>query len=231
VSQYATVLPGGAAAGASSVNWTQFALHRGTCERPVAWEGADRGEVSVTRSAGLFLVILLAACDPLASSDPSGGGDGSGCVAGEAACAFVTAHDEARAAAQPAPSPALPPVTWSNTAAEAAATWAAECTWGHDPSLGAKGLGQNLYASTAEPSPAQVVARWVSEAPSYDYASNTCAAGEVCGHYTEVVWRSSAGLGCATQRCTTGSPFGGGTWWNVACDYAPAGNWIGQRPY
>lgn len=191
-----------------------------------------------TRPARLLLA-LLAACGGGASSPPAGdgpdGGAGPGpCTAGDAACAFLAAHDAARAAAQPPPSPPLPAVGWSGAAAQAAASWAGKCTWGHDPALHTEGYGQNLYASTGAPAPAEVVASWVSEASSYDYASNTCAAGAVCGHYTQVVWRGSTGLGCATQRCTAGSPFGaagGGAWWNVVCDYAPPGNWSGQRPY
>jgi pathogenesis-related protein 1 len=189
------------------------------------------------RVAGLLL-LLAGACGGTSSntsgSQPDAGSFQSACTAGDASCAFVAAHDAARAAAQPTPSPLLPSVGWSGAAAQAAASWAARCNWGHDPSLRSEGYGQNLYASTIEPAPADAVASWVSEAPDYDYASNTCAAGKVCGHYTQVVWRGSTGLGCATQRCTTGSPFGataGGTWWNVVCDYVPPGNWVGQRPY
>lgn len=162
---------------------------------------------------------------PPASSAP--------CALGADPCAFLAAHDAVRAAAIPAPAPALPGMSWSLDAASAAGAWARQCIWQHDPSLGALGLGQNLYASTGAATPTAAVASWASEAADYDLTSNTCRAGQVCGHYTQLVWRSSVGLGCAIERCTTGSPFAGAgaTWWNVVCDYAPPGNFVGQRPY
>jgi hypothetical protein len=72
---------------------------------------------------------------------------------------------------------------------------------------------------------------WAAEAPDYDYATNTCKAGQVCGHYTQIVWRSTTAVGCAFRTCTTGSPFGSGSWDFWVCDYAPPGNYVGQRPY
>ena len=74
-----------------------------------------------------------------------------------------------------------------------------------------------------------VVAMWASEAKSYDYATNGCSG--VCGHYTQVVWRSTTSVGCAIQRCATGSPFGGSTWFFAVCNYVPPGNFVGERPY
>jgi chitinase len=171
----------------------------------------------------------VSATVPATNPDP-----GPTCSAGADACAFLSAHNSTRTAATPTPSPALPSMSWSDGAAAAADAWARQCTWAHDPKLRTLGYGQNLFASTSAPTPAAVVTNWASEAANYDYASNTCAAGKVCGHYTQVVWRTSVGLGCSMVRCNTGSPFGsfnGGVWWNVACDYAPPGNWIGQRPY
>ena len=75
---------------------------------------------------------------------------------------------------------------------------------------------------------------WASEAPDYDYASNTCNAppDRTCGHYTQIVWRSSTLVGCAYARCTQNSPFSGFPTWDFwVCDYSPPGNWVGQRPY
>jgi hypothetical protein len=78
----------------------------------------------------------------------------------------------------------------------------------------------------------EVVQAWASEAADYDYASNSCAPGKVCGHYTQLVWRNSTLVGCAYARCTQNSPFDGVPTWDFwVCDYSPPGNWIGQRPY
>ena len=195
---------------------------------------------NVRRTPRALVAALAAlACGGTSGAPPGGGGadaganpdGGTACTVGSEPCAFLAAHDAARAAAQPAPVPPLDPLTWSTYAAQAAEAWARQCNWSHDPQLGALGLGQNLYASTFAPTAEAVVASWVSEAADYDRAANTCASGKVCGHYTQVVWRSTRSVGCAIVSCSTGSPFGQGSWWYAACDYAPPGNFVGQRPY
>jgi hypothetical protein len=45
------------------------------------------------------------------------------------------------------------------------------------------------------------------------------------------VWRSSVKIGCSKTLCSTNSPFGGGDWYLVACNYSPPGNFQGQKPY
>ncbi|PRQ00564.1 Cysteine-rich secretory protein family protein [Enhygromyxa salina] len=79
--------------------------------------------------------------------------------------------------------------------------------------------------------PEQIVASWAAESEHFNYASNRCAAGQVCGHYTQVVWRDSTEIGCAVARCSSNSPFGGGEWFMAVCNYSPAGNYTGERPY
>ncbi|WP_407692904.1 CAP domain-containing protein [Pyxidicoccus xibeiensis] len=145
---------------------------------------------------------------------------------------MVTAHNQARAQAKPAPKPALPPLTWSDEAARKAASWAKECRFEHNPNRG--DFGENLAAATpgAWTTP-EVVKSWADEAADYDYTRNTCKKGKVCGHYTQVVWRKTGSVGCATVMCNKNSPFGAQfpTWQNWVCNYAPPGNWVGQRPY
>ncbi len=143
---------------------------------------------------------------------------------------MVEAHNAARANVVPAASPAIPPLTWSSSVAAAAQAWAMECNFSHDTDNGT--YGQNIYAATGDTLPPQVVAAWIAESANYDYATNTCAANEVCGHYTQVVWRDSTQLGCGVESCTTGSPFGGtGAWQIYVCNYAPPGNFDGEKPY
>ncbi len=128
----------------------------------------------------------------------------------------------------PVPSPALPALTWNTSAATTAQTWANNCQFAHNPNRG--NLGENIYASTSQPTAAQAVQSWASEAQFYTLSTNTCT--QVCGHYTQLVWRNTTSVGCAMSRCTTNSPFSGSpTWYLVVCDYSPPGNFIGQRPY
>ena len=86
--------------------------------------------------------------------------------------------------------------------------------------------GENLFwTSATSVSPTDAVNAWISEKQYYDYASNTCATGEVCGHYTQVVWANSLRLGCASITCNND----GGSF--VICNYDPPGNYVGEWPY
>jgi uncharacterized protein YkwD len=142
---------------------------------------------------------------------------------------ITAAHNMARANATPTPSPALNPLTWDATLAQAAQTVAAVCKFEHSNGS----YGENLYASAGfAPTGAAVVNDWVGEAADYTYATNTCAAGKSCGHYTQVVWRTTTKLGCALKACSQNSPFGSSPNWTlVVCEYDPAGNFVGMKPY
>ncbi len=134
-------------------------------------------------------------------------------------------HNQARANVSPQPATPIPPLMWDNTVAMAAQAVANKCVFQHSNN----GYGENLYASTNTATPAAVVNYWMMEAQSYNYSTNTCSS--ICGHYTQVVWRNTTSVGCAEKTCTTGSPFGSGSWYFVVCDYNPPGNFTGQKPY
>ncbi len=175
----------------------------------------------------LALLLALAACEPAATPGP-----GSPPPTQEAQ-AWLDAHNAVRHSPQPPPPAPLPDLTWSADAASVAQAWAAGCTYQHNANRGQR--GENIAAS-APPGHwqlADAVAAWASEAADYDYASNTCASGKVCGHYTQLVWASTLRVGCAHQLCTVNSPFGSqaGSWDFWVCDYEPPGNYVGQKPY
>ncbi|QRN98198.1 serine protease [Archangium violaceum] len=146
---------------------------------------------------------------------------------------MVSAHNEARASAKPAPKPALPPLTWSEDAAKVARAWASPCRFEHNPNRGKH--GENLAAAAPPGSKTNkgAVKDWAAEVADYTYASNKCAPGKMCGHYTQVVWRNTTQVGCATVTCTKNSPFGAQfpKWQLWVCNYAPPGNVVGQKPY
>ncbi|XP_071688118.1 pathogenesis-related protein 1A-like [Rutidosis leptorrhynchoides] len=85
--------------------------------------------------------------------------------------------------------------------------------------------GENLAGSSGMITRTAAVNLWVAEKSYYDHTTNTCASGRVCGHYTQVVWRSSTQLGCARVQCANNR----GSF--VICNYYPRGNYIGQSPY
>jgi hypothetical protein len=162
----------------------------------------------------------------------SGGGTANGGGSGTALepwqLEFVAAHNTARRSASPSPMPALVDVMWDASTAAFAKAGADRCQFQHRMQ---NQYGENLAASTNQRTPTDVVRSWDNERADYTYASNACAPGKQCGHYTQLVWRTSLKIGCATTRCTTNSPFGNGTWFLTACNYSPPGNFNGQRPY
>jgi pathogenesis-related protein 1 len=180
-------------------------------------------------AAVLLPASWIAACSGgSGSAGPTTGGVGGGAPSDTeptAVAGITAAHNAARAAAMPPASPDLPPFEWSGEVAAVAQTYAEKCTFQHSGGM----YGENLYATSGSSTPAEVVKSWVSESANYDYATDTCKA--VCGHYTQVVWRGSAHLGCGVANCMDNSPFGGGAWQFWVCNYDPAGNFVGQKPY
>ncbi|MFH1468453.1 MAG: CAP domain-containing protein [Pseudomonadota bacterium] len=122
----------------------------------------------------------------------------------------------------------LPPLAWSAALEKVAQAWAdglasRGCKMVHTQD---NAYGENLaWSRIAHLDPAQVVDMWGSEVSDYDYASNSCAEGKRCGHYTQVVWRGTERVGCAVAYC----PATREEVW--VCEYDPPGNWRGQHPY
>ncbi|KMT00995.1 hypothetical protein BVRB_9g222560 [Beta vulgaris subsp. vulgaris] len=134
---------------------------------------------------------------------------------------YVNAHNAARAAV------GVGNIQWDDQVAAFAQEYANErkgdCALRH--SGGGGRYGENLAASTGSSlTGTESVKLWVDEKVDYNYDSNNCASGKVCGHYTQVVWRNSVRLGCARVQCDNGGVF-------VTCNYDPPGNYIGQKPY
>jgi hypothetical protein len=84
-------------------------------------------------------------------------------------------------------------------------------------------VGENIYGSGGNADAQQAVDLWAAEAANYDYATNACSS--VCGHYTQIAWRTTLKLGCAMHVCPS-LAFGH----SIVCDYGPGGN-TGGRPY
>lgn len=139
--------------------------------------------------------------------------------------AYLTPHNAARSQVSEQG------LVWNNSLAAYALSWAqhqrdtANCALRHSNGP----YGENIfwgYRSSAPFGPADAVNAWVSEKQYYNYPSNTCAAGQVCGHYTQVVWAKTTKVGCASVTCNDQyhSVF-------IICSYNPPGNYVGQTPY
>jgi len=160
----------------------------------------------------------------------------AGCDAESLVATGVTGrHNLVRATVDPPASPALPPLCYDADVEASAQAWADGCNYAHS------GSGENLYAyvTTGSPPPTpqlDAVDSWADEAADYNYGPNTCDAGKVCGHYTQIVWRNTTRLGCGVKQCSAatspfGPPFDAYPWWYVVCQYEPPGNVVGQHPY
>jgi pathogenesis-related protein 1 len=149
--------------------------------------------------------------------------------------AIVAAHNTWRAAVG-----VTEKLTYSPALAVQAQTWADHlkhsnhCQMVHSEADGQ--YGENLYWASAlawsdgrrelqDVSPEKVVDSWGSEKADYDYANNRCVSGKKCGHYTQMVWRTTTAVGCARAVCEDTHEQ---VW---VCQYQPAGNWVGRQPY
>ncbi|MBQ9578019.1 MAG: hypothetical protein IJR28_00645, partial [Ottowia sp.] len=120
--------------------------------------------------------------------------------------AATDAHNAARANVNPPATPSLGNLAWDETLAANASDYASKCIWGHSQNTGNAypgNNGENLYMSTGAANVADAVAAWVDEEQWYDYNSHSCSPGETCGHYTQIVWRGAAAVGCGYADCTS----------------------------
>ncbi|KAK9076800.1 hypothetical protein SSX86_005134 [Deinandra increscens subsp. villosa] len=132
---------------------------------------------------------------------------------------FISIQNQARTTLR------MPPLVWDTKLARYADVYAKrrqqDCLLKH--SNGA--YGENIFWGSGDGwNPAQAAAAWVAERRWYSYGSNSCN-GQECGHYTQIIWKTSSRIGCARVTCFQGR----GVF--MICNYDPPGNYIGEKPY
>ena len=139
---------------------------------------------------------------------------------------LLAAHNIERAAV------GVPPLQWNDRLAADARVWANQLAvsgrFEHSPDeQGENPEGENLWAGTPRAfSPEAMVHLWVSEKSDYRpgvFPANS-RSGDVenVGHYTQLIWRSSRQVGCATAVGVREEV--------LVCRYSAAGNVYGERP-
>lgn len=128
----------------------------------------------------------------------------------------------------------VPPLKWSNTLANHAQQWANNLArrggreLAHSDSASRPGEGENLWMGTAGRfTYSQMVGSWGDEKKNFVRGTfpNVSSTGNWAdvGHYTQIVWKNTKSVGCATARAGGNDIF--------VCRYSPPGNYMGQRVY
>jgi pathogenesis-related protein 1 len=190
---------------------------------------ALRAKLRLAHATRWGVCLSLIVCSSACSGDDDGKGPNNTGKAGSDAQVYVNAHNAVRAAVHKPTNytgtwAALPPVTWSDEVATSAQEWANHLQGSMSCGLmhaDGTGYGENLAAGSNVDA-ARAVELWASEldnytySPKYEFETNT-------GHYTQVVWRKTTEIGCASAKCSASSV--------VVCRYEPPGNYVGQAPY
>lgn len=186
-----------------------------------------------------WTIALLVACDgDIGDSTGDDGGPTGGVDEPANLVGITLAHNQVRAMVDTsgiAGGP-LPPMAWDPDLAAHAHTYASMCVDSDGNGLvdhssfsyrqnaaGYAYVGENIFASgSSMASATQAVEVWAGEKGNFTYPDG-CQG--VCGHYTQIVWRTSVNLGCANVTCS-GLQYKG----VVLCQYGPGGN-SGGAPY
>ncbi|MFN3910868.1 CAP domain-containing protein [Hyphomonas sp.] len=163
--------------------------------------------------AVLASAILLLSMAPAASADELSG-------------QMLTVHNRERAEVGAAP------LVWNDDLARDAQRWAdhlaATGVLEHAGRDENPNSGENLSMGSAGGySMAQLAQGWADEKALFQFGTfpdvSTDGNWASVGHYTQMVWKSTARIGCASAT--------GGGWDFLVCRYDPPGNYLGQTPW
>ncbi len=126
----------------------------------------------------------------------------------------------------------VPDMRWNPSLAVSAQQWADHLArtgrFEHAPENRRTPEGENLWAGTkGYYSPEAMVSAWIREKryfkPGTFPDNSTTGNVEDVGHFTQVAWRDTRQVGCATARSVREDI--------LVCRYSQAGNYIGEQPF
>lgn len=140
---------------------------------------------------------------------------------------MLDGHNAARSAV------GVPPLVWDESLAGAAAGYAQHLAetrrFAHAQQPQGPGFqGENLWTGTRDAfSYREMVGYWVDERRHFVNAEtpmfSRTGRWQDVGHYTEIVWRGTTAVGCATASNDSDD--------YLVCRYSPAGNVVGERAF
>lgn len=127
-----------------------------------------------------------------------------------------------------------PRIVWSDSLAATAQKIASGCVFAHVMGEDGGGYGQNIAAGAPEAAISHVISDQFYNAEINNFGNQYGVADptgfESWGHFSQLVWKNTGQVGCATQYCPGGV---GNTGSNVppyftVCNYSPPGNVANQ---
>ncbi|KAL3481898.1 CAP domain-containing protein [Aspergillus californicus] len=126
-------------------------------------------------------------------------------------------------------------LTWDSDLQASAQTLAARCVYEHDTDIDGGGYGQNIGYGTTEADVGVMISNLMYNDEAgyytdlYGEASPDMTLFEKWGHFSQIVWKGTTKVGCATVSCsslgnvdsTSAVPF-------TVCNYSPPGNYDGE---
>ncbi|XP_073473445.1 uncharacterized protein [Aquarana catesbeiana] len=142
---------------------------------------------------------------------------------------IVDKHNFYRSKSDP-PAANMRTLSWDSTLEELATSYAAKCIWEHNEERGHR--GENLFLMSGSGLDVDMgLADWHNERDFYNFTANTCQEGQMCGHYTQMVWATTERVGCGEKFCEKVEGFEDGNMYLLVCNYEPPGNFQGQKPF
>ncbi|NXD29191.1 PI16 inhibitor, partial [Spelaeornis formosus] len=137
-------------------------------------------------------------------------------------------HNKYRSQVSP-PAMAMMRMTWDKELEDLAQSYAEKCIWDHNKERGRR--GENLFAMAPILELEFAVEDWNGEEKFYNLTTSTCVPGQMCGHYTQVVWSNTHQIGCGAHFCEKIDGLETENMHLLVCNYYPPGNMKGKKPY
>ncbi|NWR61458.1 PI16 inhibitor, partial [Bucorvus abyssinicus] len=137
-------------------------------------------------------------------------------------------HNKYRSQVSP-PAVDMLKMSWDTELEAFAQAYAEKCIWDHNKERGRR--GENLFAMAPILDLEFAVEDWNGEEKYYNLTTSMCAPGQMCGHYTQVVWASTQQIGCGATFCEKIDGIETENMYLLVCNYYPPGNMKGRKPY